>query len=97
MQKHKLDRFIQKYNLNGNAEQVRWSFKNGKLSTSFITEDQSLLGTVIVDKVPFDDTELGIYDTAQLSRLLSVLDDKIDMDVVSIDSKPLSLSIKNFC
>ena len=49
MQKHKIDRFIQKYNLNGNAEQVRWIFKDDKLSTSFITENQELLGKVSAD------------------------------------------------
>ena len=95
MQKHKIDRFIQKYNLSGNAEQVRWSFKDNKLSTSFITEDQSLLGRVVVDKIVFDDNELGIYDTAQLSRLLSVLGEDISMNVTQFGDKAVSLKVKN--
>ena len=95
MQKHKINRFIQKYNLNGNAEQVRWSFKDDTLSTSFITEDQELLGKVVVDKISFDNNELGIYDTAQLSRLLSVLGDDVNLDVKRFGDKAVSLKVKN--
>ena len=36
MNKSTLNRFIQKYNLSGNAEQVKWSFSGDKtLSTRF--------------------------------------------------------------
>ena len=91
MQKHKIDRFIQKYNLNGNAEQVRWIFKDDKLSTSFITENQELLGKVSADKILFDNIELGIYDTAQLSRLLSVLGEDVTIDVSRFCDKAVSL------
>ena len=46
MNKNTINRFISKYNLSGNAEQVKWSFKDSNLSTRFITSDKSLLGSV---------------------------------------------------
>ena len=58
MQKSKLDKFIQKYNLGGNVNSVKWKSNGTKLSTSFVTPDKSLLGNVKVDKFPFDDAEL---------------------------------------
>ena len=50
MQKNKLDRFIQKYNLGGNVNSVKWKSDGNSLSTSFVTPDKSLLGEVKVDK-----------------------------------------------
>ena len=44
MQKSKLDRFIQKYNLGGNVNSVKWKSNSDSLSTRFITPDKSLLG-----------------------------------------------------
>ena len=95
MQKVKLDRFVQKYNLNGQAEQVKWKSKDKKLSTSFITQDKSLLGKVTLDNFDFEETELGIYDTAQLKSLLGVLGDKITLDTLKMGDRAISLKIKN--
>ena len=53
MQKSKLDRFIQKYNLGGNVNSVKWKSDGTALSTSFVTPDKSLLGNVKVDKFSF--------------------------------------------
>ena len=61
MQKQKLDRFIQKYNLNGNVNAVKWKSKNNSLSTSFVTADKSLLGNLTMDNFNFKDSELGVY------------------------------------
>ena len=66
MQKSKLDRFIQKYNLGGNVNSVKWKSEDDTLTTTFVTPDKSLLGTVKVNKFKFEDAELGIYQTDQL-------------------------------
>jgi hypothetical protein len=50
MQKSKLDKFIQKYNLGGNVNSVKWKASGDSISTSFVTPDKSLLGSVKVDK-----------------------------------------------
>ena len=49
MQKSKLSRFIQKYNLGGNINSVKWKSNGDSLRTSFISSDKSLLGNVKVN------------------------------------------------
>ena len=55
MQKSKLDKFIQKYNLGGNVNSVKWKTDSNKLTTTFITPDKSLLGKVSVDDFTFEE------------------------------------------
>ena len=95
MQKTKLNRFIQKYNLGGNVNSVKWKSDGNSLSTSFVTPDKSLLGEVQVDNFSFDDAELGVYQTEQLQKLIGVLGDDISMDLLKIGDKSVSLNIKN--
>ena len=95
MQKNKLDRFIQKYNLGGNVNSVKWKSNGSSLSTSFVTPDKSLLGNVTVDKFSFDSAELGIYQTDQLKSLIGVLGDDISMDLTSAGDRAISLNVKN--
>ena len=54
MQKSKLDRFIQKYNLGGHVNSVKWRSTTDSLSTTFVTPDKSLLGTVKASKFQFE-------------------------------------------
>ena len=95
MQKSKLDRFIQKYNLGGNVNSVKWKSNGDTLSTSFVTPDKSLLGNVKVDKFQFDSAELGIYQTDQLKSLIGVLGDDISLDLTSAGDRAVSLNVKN--
>ena len=95
MQKNKLDRFIQKYNLGGNVNSVKWKSNGSSLSTSFVTPDKSLLGNVTVDKFSFDSAELGIYQTDQLKSLIGVLGDDISLDLTSAGDRAVSLNVKN--
>jgi hypothetical protein len=95
MQKSKLDRFIQKYNLGGNVNSVKWKSNGDTLTTSFVTPDKSLLGNVKVDKFQFDSAELGIYQTDQLKSLIGVLGDDISLDLTSAGDRAISLNVKN--
>ena len=95
MQKSKLDKFIQKYNLGGNVNSVKWNSDGSTLSTSFVTPDKSLLGNVKVDKFSFDSAELGIYQTDQLKSLIGVLGDDISLDLTSAGDRAVSLNVKN--
>ena len=93
MNKTKLERFINKYSLGGSVDSVKWKFKKDSLFTSFMTPDKALLGKVAVKDVPFQDTVLGVYSTQLLSRLLNVVEGNIDLDLVAIDEKPVTLKI----
>ena len=95
MQKSKLDKFIQKYNLGGNVNSVKWKSDGDSISTSFVTPDKSLLGNVTVDKFSFDSAELGIYQTDQLKSLIGVLGDDISLDLTSAGDRAVSLKVKN--
>jgi len=95
MQKAKLNRFIQKYNLGGNVNSVKWKSDGDKLSTTFVTPDKSLLGTVNVDKFQFEDVELGVYQTDLLKNLLGVLDDDLSLTLSRFGDKAVALKAKN--
>ena len=95
MQKTKLNKFIQKYNLGGNVNSVKWKSKGDKLTTTFVTPDKSLLGTVNVDKFQFEDAELGVYQTDLLKNLLSVLGDDVSLTLSRFGDKVTSLKVKN--
>ena len=95
MQKTKLNKFIQKYNLGGNVNSVKWKSTGDNLSTTFVTPDKSLLGTVKVDKFQFEDAELGVYQTDLLKNLLGVLDDDLSLTLSRFGDKAVALKAKN--
>ena len=95
MQKTKLDRFIQKYNLNGNVNSVKWTSRDDTLATTFVTSDKSLMGSVKVDNVQFDEGDVGIYTTDLLQKLLGVLGDDVTLNVSKFGDKAVSLKVQN--
>ena len=94
MQKTKLNKFIQKYNLGGNVNSVKWKSDGDKLTTTFVTPDKSLLGTVNVDKFTFEDAELGVYQTDLLKNLLGVLGDDLSLTLSKFVDKEVSKHCK---
>jgi len=95
MDKYKLTRFIDKYHLNGNVNAVVINSKGDTLSTRFITGDKALLGELEMNSWNFQDVELGVYDTEQLSRLLGVLDDDVTLNLTRSGDKAIALEISD--
>ena len=95
MQKTKLNKFIQKYNLGGNVNSVKWKSDGDSISTSFVTPDKSLLGNVKVDNFKFENAELGVYQTDQLKSLINVLGEDVSLNLMKVDDKAVSLNVKN--
>ena len=95
MNKYKLTRFIDKYHLGGNVNAVVINSKGDSLSTRFITGDKALLGELSMDNWTFDEAELGVYDTEQLSRLLGVLDDDVTLNLTQSGDKAISVEISD--
>tara|TARA_R100000008_G_scaffold26112_1_gene14195 strand:+ start:506 stop:1231 length:726 start_codon:yes stop_codon:yes gene_type:complete len=97
MNKQRLVRFINKYYLNGVADSVvlRSESNEQKLGTRFVSSDKTLLGTIIMDKWNFEDADIGIYTTEQLLKLLSVLDEDIDVSVTKAGDKTISMKISD--
>ena len=95
MEKTKLTRFIEKYHLGGNVNAVVINSDNSKLSTRFITGDKSLLGELSCDNFTFENTELGVYDTEQLSKLLSVLSEDVTFNLSESSGKAIALEVND--
>ena len=72
MNKQKLTGFVEKYSLGNTIESVPWSIKNNTLATDFVSDDRTLLGNVTLNSFELDDAEVGIYNTTQLQKMISV-------------------------
>jgi hypothetical protein len=95
MEKGKLNRFVQKYNLAGLVESVKWETKDNSLTTSFISDDKSVLGKVTLNEFNFNDATFGVYDTSKLTKMLGVLGEAVDFEISDVDGKPVSLKFKD--
>ena len=90
MNKIILDTFIQKYNLGGNVNSVKWESDGNTLSTRFISPDKSLLGELTLTKQTLPEFEVGVYDTPLLSRMLGTLSDNVDFTLTQVDNTPVA-------
>ena len=95
MEKQQLNRFVSKYNLAGLVESVKWEAKEGSLTTSFISDDKSVLGSVSMTEFEGQDATFGVYDTTKLTKMLSVLGNDVDFTIQDIDGKAVSLKFKD--
>ena len=88
-------KFIDKYNLGGLVNSAILSFKDNTLNTRFTSGDKSLLGILSMDNWDFEDGEFGVYNTEQLVKLLSVLDDDVTMSVSKTEEKAISIQLSD--
>jgi hypothetical protein len=95
MEKSKFEDFLGKYYLAGNTDSAKIVIKDKKLTTSFITTDQNVIGEVTLNSFDTKDAELGVYTTSQLLKLLSALDKDIDVSYGETDNKVYSMNVKD--
>ena len=97
MNKQRLVRFINKYYLNGTVNSVVLNSKSNsqQLSARFISGDKSLLGEFVLDKWDFEDSDIGIYNTEQLIKLLSVVDEDINISLTKSGDKSIALKVSD--
>jgi hypothetical protein len=95
MEKGKLNRFVQKYNLAGLVESVKWETKDNELTTAFISDDKSVLGKVTMKEFNFNDATFGVYDTSKLTKMLGVLGEAVEFEISDVEGKPVSLKFKD--
>lgn len=93
MQKEKIISFINRYYLAGAADSVKLSVLNKQITCSFISSDRNVIGNVTLDDVDIEDCDLGVYNTGQLLKMLSVLDSTIQIQVVKTSDKAFSLQL----
>ena len=97
MNKQRLARFISKYYLNGTVNSVVLNSKSNsqQLAARFISGDKSLLGELVMDKWSFEDSDIGIYNTEQLIKLLSVVDEDINISLTKSGDKSIALKVSD--
>jgi len=104
MKKEKLVNFIQKYSLGGQCNQVKVSSKSNKLYTTFATDQKDLLGFVVMNDVdiqnPGDTTlssdfQFGIFNTSVLTKVLSAMQQEINVEFKEEFGKIVSMHIND--
>lgn len=97
MHKSQLTGFISKYAIS-KIDSVAWEITQNELKTKFISDDKSMIGEVILSDFKsgdMDGSKLGIYTTAQLLKLLSVLEDDISLSLNKLGDKIVSIKLND--
>lgn len=97
MKKDILDTFIKKYNLGGNIENIKLVVDGTakELRTCAITGDGNMIVDVkLCEFTDLTDTEIGIFDTDKLKKILGVLGDEISITLNTKNNSVTSISFK---
>jgi len=95
MEKTLITGFISRYALGNESEAVKWTIQDKLLTTNFKTPDKTCKGSVSVQGIDLPDLDLGIINTDQLSRMLSILDNDIIIDIRKQKGKYVALDISD--
>lgn len=81
MTKLELQSIIEKYHLGGLVENVKWIINKDKtLSIDFMSPTREMIGNVFVPDFPLPESQIGINNTSQLDKLLSITDGDLILD-----------------
>ena len=79
--KLELQAIIEKYHLKGLIENVKWEIdSNKKLTINFMAPTREMIGSLIYDEFPLPESEIGINNTTQLDKLLSITSGDLILD-----------------
>lgn len=95
MDKSKFLGFLNRYSLGGNTDSAKLVISDKTLNTKFISTDQNVIGDVTLNSFDLPDAELGVYQTAQLQKLLSAVDEQMDVNLNVVDGKTYSVNFKD--
>jgi hypothetical protein len=81
--KLELQSVIEKYHLNGLIENVKWEVdKNKQLTINFMSPTREMLGRVVYNGFPLPESAIGINNTTQLDKLLTITSGDLVLDYV---------------
>jgi hypothetical protein len=92
-QKLELTSIISKYYLNGINESVIWDIKNNILNIKFSSPSKEMLGNITFHNFPLEDSKIGINNTTQLNKLISVTNNSLDIKYIKNKDIPYKLII----
>ena len=82
--------------MGGEIKSTKWTSNGSSLSTRFISGDKSVVGKVVLSKFKhLKPCELGVYNTGQLSSLLSVLGDDVELNLSQSGDKFISMELED--
>lgn len=93
MDKSHLLTTLEKYYLNGIVEKVKIQVENKNINVRFVAPNKDLVGTVTASEFELEDSELGIYDTSQLLKLINITNSFVTLETVKEHNIPTKLLI----
>lgn len=79
--KFALQSIIEKYHLNGLVENVKWEInKDKQLTINFMSPTREMIGRVVYSNFPLPESEIGINNTSQLDKLLSITSGDLELN-----------------
>ena len=82
--KNLLTSTISKYYLNGLNNQVKWRIKDNMLT--IYAGDAGRVCKIELNNFPIEDSELGIFDTNKLSKLISITNGELMLSLEKLKS-----------
>jgi hypothetical protein len=77
-----LQSIISKYHLKGLIEGVKWNIKNNILDIDFVSPNRDMVGKISAKNFNIPDSQLAIYSTSQLNKLISITAGDLILDLV---------------
>jgi hypothetical protein len=94
MDKKLLVQIIESFYLNGLTSQVKFKVKNNQAYIKFSTDNKDCIGEIIAP-IQLEDCEIGIYNTGQLLKLLSITSDYVELNLAKQNGHFLRLNISD--
>jgi hypothetical protein len=79
--KGELQAIISKYNLGGMIDAVKWSTQDKQLIIKFNAPTRDMIGEVTHTSFDLEDSEIAIYNTSQLDKLLAITSGDINLQL----------------
>lgn len=93
MDKSHLVTTLEKYYLNGTVERVKIQVENKNVTVRFVAPNKDLVGTVVASDFELEDSELGIYDTSQLLKLINITNSFVTLETIKEHNIPTKLLV----
>ena len=84
---------FEKYYLNGNVERVKMQVKDKNVAINFVAPNKDLVGCVNTSEFELEDSEIGIYDTSQLLKLINITNSYLTLNLAKEHNIPTKLLI----
>jgi len=96
MNKNFILNVINRYYLGGEVESVVMKVENGNLNFRFINVSKNMIGEMSVNNfLDSGNYEIGILQTTQLLKLISILKDEFSFDIMTVGDKAISIQMHN--